>query len=375
MALDFFELDRGIAISEGGDVRRTYIIPTAGPPGGGDADVVSVSSLAQDYTNGDLYIKDTAGSGSDKWVKLATIDDVTTGTSWREPALVRDNTTYADIAAAVTAANVADLVDGVTIDVADRLLFTDLTSGNENIYIVSGSTGAWTFTESANLATAGDTLFIVDGTDAGKTFTYNGTVWVLSNQSDLDELGFIRTFIGKTGVGSETPTYSSNNHVTNGDNLEVAIGKLDAQIGAEISAGNFIGANDDTNVAVEKLDVALADANFKTTALATTAATPDTLLVDDYIYAEWHVIARDGANMRSAIITAAHDGITAGADATTVDFSVHTKLKIGNIAGFSVAVSLTGAAGAQTMDLDVAATGSTDFHVVRTSAVRTVALT
>ncbi len=370
MALDFHELDRGLVLSEGGDVRRSFVIPFAGPPGGGDADVVSISSLAQDYTNGDVYVKTTAGSGSDKWRRLANIDDVTSGSSWREPALVRDNTLYADITAAETAANVADLVDGVTIAATDRLLFTNLTSGNENVYIVSGSSGAWTFTEDTNLATAGDVLFIEDGTDAGTTYTFNGTVWVKSNQSDLDELGFIRTFIGKTGVGSETPTYTSTFHVTNGDNLEVAIGKLDAQFGAEISAGNFISASDATNVAIEKLDVALAAANFQTTALATTSATIDSVLVDDVAYVEWHVVGRQGAIARSAIITVTHDGIDGGADATATDESVHTKLKIGNLTGFSVSVTLTGAGAGQAVNLVVAATASTDFRAVRTSVIK-----
>lgn len=374
MALDFFELDRGIALSDGGDVRRSYVIPTAGAPGGGDADVVSVGSLAQDYTNGDIYVKDTAGSGSDKWAKLATIDDVTGGSSWREPALVRDDTLYASITAAETAANVGDTVDGVTIVVDDRLLFSNLTAGAENVYIVSGGTGAWTFTEDTNAETEGDTIYIEDGTDAGKTFVYNGTTWVQTNQADLDELAFIRTFIGKTAAGSETPTYSSTNHVVNADSLETAIGKLDAQLGVELSVGNVINASDSIATAITALDNAAGDNGLNLSALATTAATPDTLLVDTYVYAEWHVVARDGANVRSAIITAAHDGIDGGADATVVDYSVHTKLKIGSIPGFSVDVTLTGAAGAQTMDLDVAATGSTDFFVVRTNALRYTAL-
>lgn len=370
MALDFHELDRGLALSDGGDVRRSYIIPFAGPPGGGDADVVVVGSMAQDYTNGDLYVKITAGAGSDKWRRIANIDDVTSGSSWREPALVRDDTLYADITAAETAANVADLVDGVTIAATDRLLFTNLTSGNENVYIVSGSTGAWTFTEDTNLATEGDTLYIEDGTDAGKTFVFNGTIWVQSNQSDLDELAFIRTFIGKTAAGSETPTYTSTNHVANADNLEVAIGKLDAQFGAELAAGNFILVNQATNDAITTLDAAIADANFQTTALATTSATIDSVLVDDVAYVEWHVIGRQGAVARSAIITVTHDGIDGGADATATDETVHTKLKIGSLTGFSVSVTLTGAAGAQAVNLVVAATASTDFRAVRTSVIR-----
>lgn len=45
------------------------------------------------------------------------------------------------------------------------------------------------------------------------------------------ELNYIHTFIGKSGMGNETPTYSSTNTVSNGDSLETAIGKLDAAPG------------------------------------------------------------------------------------------------------------------------------------------------
>lgn len=52
------------------------------------------------------------------------------------------------------------------------------------------------------------------------------------NVDGLDtELGYTHTFIGKSGMGNEMPTYSSTNTVSNGDSLETAIGKLDAAPG------------------------------------------------------------------------------------------------------------------------------------------------
>lgn len=46
------------------------------------------------------------------------------------------------------------------------------------------------------------------------------------------EEGYIRAFVGKSGAGSETPDYTSEHVVTDGDNLEVAIGKIDTKVGA-----------------------------------------------------------------------------------------------------------------------------------------------
>ena len=42
-----------------------------------------------------------------------------------------------------------------------------------------------------------------------------------------NEFGFLQSFVGKTGDGAETPTYSSENYVATGTTLEAAIGVLD----------------------------------------------------------------------------------------------------------------------------------------------------
>jgi len=54
---------------------------------------------------------------------------------------------------------------------------------------------------------------------------------------------YIRTFIGKGAAGSETPSYSSENYVSNGQDLEVAIGALDGALAAVAGgAGGDISA-------------------------------------------------------------------------------------------------------------------------------------
>jgi hypothetical protein len=389
MARDLFRVRKGLAIEE-----LVHQLTGAGIPTGADADAAPVSSIWFDQTNGYTYQKDTAGSGSDKWVRLANqddIDSVNTGTSWREPVLVLDSTTYADITAAETAANVADTVDGVTIADTDRILFTDLTTGNENVYIVSGSSGAWTFTEDSNSATTGDTVYVEDGTSSGTRHNYNGTSWVQINQSDLDELGFIRTFVGKTGAGSETPTYSSTNYVANADDLETAIGKLDTQAKAnadnitsndgditnlqnsvgdtsDYSSNNHVVDTESLAVSVGKLDAALGNSIDRSSSTnITTATNVDSVLVDDFLAVKWVIVASkntDNSDRESMEILAVHNGDVA--DATEVDWNDYGRLAVGNtISGLSANVVLSGAGASQVMALQISSTDPVDIRVTR----------
>jgi hypothetical protein len=58
-----------------------------------------------------------------------------------------------------------------------------------------------------------------------------------SNKDYVDlEDGYLRSFTGKNAAGSETPTYSSTNYVTQSASLESAIGELDADVFNAISA-------------------------------------------------------------------------------------------------------------------------------------------
>lgn len=320
MALNFHDVRRGLNLDE-----SVQIIGINGPPVSGDADAVVLGSIAIDFTNGHLYQKNAAGSGADKW-QLIGADK-----SFREPALVRQN-----VATTLPTGTPAtpDTQDGETINDQDRVLFSNLTI-LPNVYIYNQTPG--TYSEDTNEATTGDTLMIEEGTDAGKSYTFNGTAWVLTNQADNDELGFIRTFIGKTAAGSETPTYSSNNVVTNGDNLEVAIGKLDAASGG---AGDFVNV---TNLAQTGLNV------------------QDSVLVDDVVAVKWYVVIRQGTSLRSREVWAGHDGVDAGADAVAVDETQYASISLNSaIAGLAISVGLSGAAGAQAMNLNVTTTGAAD---------------
>ncbi|MBF0181324.1 MAG: hypothetical protein HQM03_14980 [Magnetococcales bacterium] len=82
----------------------------------------------------------------------------------------------------------------------------------------------------------GDTVYVQEGAEKGSVYSFNSDhLWVKQGQSNTTESGFIQTFIGKSGDGAELPTYSSTDVVTQGANLEAAIGQLDASMGDLLS--------------------------------------------------------------------------------------------------------------------------------------------
>lgn len=244
---------------------------------------------------------------------------------------------------------------------------------NNNVYIVSGGTGNWTFTEDTNAATDGDALLVQEGTSADQQWIYDGNSWVqIAGAGSQLELGHIRDFIGKTGAGSETPTYSSAVVVAQNSNLETAIGALDAAIGNRTyTEDNFVTDGETLTASIDALDIAIAAINAlvpsQTTGI-TSATTVDTVLVDEVQATKWFVTVFDEGDTDQKLaveIFAANDG-TASGDATFVDFNVVSKLKLnGNISGLDFDVVLNGTAGAQTMGLEVTSGDTVTVNATR----------
>jgi hypothetical protein len=253
MALDFFRIERGLELDE-----LVQYLQGAGNPGvSGDSAAAPVGSVYTDNGTGALWTKHTAGTGTDKWDRVASetyVNNAVGATiSWREPAKVNDAVTTT---LPVGTPGSPITVDGVSITNNQRVLFSALTGGDgKNVYIYDLAAG--TFAEDTNAETNGDALYVEGGTAGGKTFIYNGTNWVQSDQTSLDELGFIRAFIGKATAGNVATNYTSNNFVVDGTALQTAISALDAQFGANVSNGNFIAAADKTNDNIQSLDDAL----------------------------------------------------------------------------------------------------------------------
>jgi hypothetical protein len=347
----------------------------SGAPGSGDLEAAAaVGSRYSDIDNGNTYSKITSGSGTNKWLQEATIQDIVniqSGVSWRNPGAVRDNT-YTTIALAVIAANLSDKIDNVNLVSGERILFTGLTTGVNNVYIVGGITGAWTFTQENHAPTNGEVINILYGTSAGQTWRFNGIIWELFNQGDSNELQYIRDFIGKGGAGVEATNYGTPVIVNNTDSLETAIGELDSFIGAAPTGGTYVSNSVTVNANISALDTAVSNVvgniyHHQSTNI-TNATTVDSVLVDTVQVAKWFVVVFSQANPGNKIaveVYGLHDG-TASDDATTTDYTTYAKLKVGStITGLKFNVVIAGTGVSQTMGLTVQSTGAVTATVTR----------
>lgn len=267
MAQDLFRIALGLDIESNDGSTNAYIIQGNGLPGGDAAeqDDATIGSLYlqtdAETNNLQLYWKyRTTQNSFGDWQQVVSkefLNSVINGISWREPVSVLDNTTYANVAAIP----VTGTIDGVVLSDGDRVLFTDLTTGNDNVYIWDAGGTSWT--ESTNTPTDGDTILVKEGTSAEEQWTYDGTTWVQTGgASNANELGFIRDFIGKNGTGAENPLYTSITNITQNSSLESVIGELDATIGDNtFTDQNFINSVNTVNTNLNVLDVQLGTGN------------------------------------------------------------------------------------------------------------------
>lgn len=253
MSIDMFRIERGLELDE-----SVQMLQGAGAPGvSGDTADAPRGSVYQDNATGDFYTKTSAGTGADKWQKMASEQYVNNAVgatvSWREPAAVRDN-----VATSLPTGTAGSpiVVDGVSISNGQRVLFSAVVGGaGKNIYVYDQTTGL--FAEDVNAESDGDAAYVQGGSAAGKTYIFNGTAWVQSDQSSLDELGFIRSFIGKGAAGAEVTSFTSTNYVVDGSSLEDAVGAIDGGLGANVSLGNYINPANSVNGNIQVLDTRL----------------------------------------------------------------------------------------------------------------------
>ena len=337
MSVDLYRVYNGLSI-----YGKSSILSGTGSPGGdsGFQDQASLGSIFLRTDAPAIYIKTGSSNNTTDWTLLSTGSSGTIII----PANAADSTSYANVAAAQTAYNASNTVDGVNIISGSRILLTNLASGSKTVYIASGSSGAWTLTADTFTPTAGDEIYIIAGnTYGGDIFTYDGTNWnVQSGSTIINEITYIRNFIGKTVTGNILPTYSSNNFVANGTSLEIAIGAIDAGLQAYGQSGTSNNITSATNV--------------------------DSVNCRAYDCAFWIVKVLDHntpSNKQTVQIFATHDG-TSSADAVNVDFNIASILSVGTIpTGLTYNVVLSGSGAGQTMNLQITSTTAVDVKVAR----------
>lgn len=321
MSQDLFRVMGGIQIDESVKILEGAGVPSMDAP---------LGSIYSDTSTGSVgyFLKVGSGAGTEKWVKLATQAYVqqfaSSSISWREPVSVRVT------GASLPAASV-DTLDGATVVDGMRVLFSGVT-GNANVFVASGTPGNWTWTEDTNLESSGDTVYIIGGTDGGKTFSYTGSGWVWISQDSSDELGFLRSFVGKSAIGNELPDYSSVNQIADGQSLETAISNLDSAIGADIAGSpNQVTAGGTVYGNIAELDAAIgADVTNGGTVLAANTVNQNIQALDSAIGAPVTTVgAISASNTVNQNIQAVNAALLAQTNTTTGTQTATDTLPIG----------------------------------------------
>lgn len=196
---------------------------------------------------------------------------------------------------------------------------------------------------------------------------------IAANAADISNL---EAFTGSNGDAS--PSYTSNNYITDGVDLEASMGALDAALAATDAtvSGNTASIADNytyiTNVDTAHDNLAAAVLTEATTSVTGSSSDTvlDTVAQAGNLGAKWFVIAYDGSGNRyAAEIYAMHDGTT------TADLTEYAILTIGTKLNISFNVTANGTNMSLTVDnTDASAvTIKTQRITVQTASVNTTA--
>lgn len=312
MAKDYVRSSLGFAIGDG-DARITFT--DAAPGVSGETAAVSEGTLALGSAGslvaGKVYIKRTAGAGTDKWEELVDAQTLSQALSGLNVAFdPKDSVLLATDAAlpantragsGVGATLTMDAVGIVTVDGEDLTAANSIALGSRILVkdeVDQTKNGIYTVTVLSDAGTALELTRAVDfdGDPAGEvskgaeTFVESGTanintswrvidpigtavvdtdniVWGLGNRvgslaAIQAEIDAIETSIGPIVASDGTWVgFAGTNHLDGAVNLDSSLRALDTEIGADVTANaranNPIVAGDSVNSNIEKLDDAI----------------------------------------------------------------------------------------------------------------------
>jgi hypothetical protein len=348
MASDFFRILRGLTIDE-----LSTVMTGAGAPSGSDQNSANVGSLYLESdtaaNNLNLWYKfqSTTSTVAD-WVQVASkayIDNAVaaiaaTGVTWKNPALAHDDTNTT--LPTGTPGNPYVGPGSVSVGDGGRVLFSNLSS-DPNIYVYDEPSGTFSVGLDVNPpsgpAPTGSAVYIEQGPTAGNTYIFNSAgQWVLIDQADLTELGYVQTFIGKSGFGNSMPSFFSTNWVTNAptEDLVSAVSALDAELGANVTSTDVISSSNNVNQNVQAIADFINSNNKEGTVLASTGASLDSVLAKAVKYLVHVERVGSLSNVRAYEIFVAHNGVT-------TDMTQYATLAFGSvISGLSFSSALSG---------------------------------
>lgn len=274
---------------------------------------------------------------------------LTSGLNWREAVKLLD-TTSTTLPTGTPTQPVT--IGSVSIANNERVLFAGLTAPTgKNVYIYDQANGV--FIEDTNEESLGDIVLAnVDSTGAtlNRIYLYNGTDWVFTQQFLYDELTEIRSFIGKTVTGAETPFtgHTKQEILAGSNNLEAAIQDLDTAIGNRNEVANdfdlqspLIASTDTYAAAIYKVAAKVNEISGVaiSNVTANTLTTIDTI-TGDIEFADIRVVVREAAtpaNIYSVHYSILTDGTTPLVVPTNENYAGAA------ISGLAVSVSQSGA--------------------------------
>lgn len=427
MARDFFTLEKGIHVTgENSDVGVKYLFGSPVAGGTTETDGAEVGSLYIRTATGHLYQKITAGSGTDKWMRIANLNDLQTFT-WRP-----EKVTAATGQAAPSSGSTIDLSSApFSDDDSPTLAGADFTVDDYIIFGVGGTPKLMRVS-----VVAGDVITVVDASSALVANNNFVVKHYLPDAPDAQEKQAIVHYDGTniikladfnwelaTGIKLSSGYSAVNGNITTADTVESAIQKLDGNqqdiqsasglSQGAVNYGSFSGSlladnqtskqlfqaleteaeavrttlgtsagatdmgaytggvltdNASTKTNIQELSNAIEDILIRTSVTGiTTTQTVDQVLVDNYCAVIFEVcisLDSDPSRKQYLEVRAIHNG-TPTADATTTDDDVTHKLKTGTSFDATVAVDLNGTGVTQYMRLRIGATSAVSVKVAR----------
>lgn len=388
MARTEFSVELGLRLfGENGDTYSALLRGNGAPAGGGTQDEAQQGSLFLDETNGALYIKFLAGSGADRWRRMAKTEDV--GLAIRGKLKVVTNDPQGPGVRDLTATPFID-DDGIGIDASSFVvgdsIISDANGTPALLEVTAVSAPNVTFAAATpvlqdldNFVTryylpdpAGqENQALVQYLSAGPSVVKIADAdWAFANAIDL--------------AAGYSPV---NGDPAAGDSVQLAIEKLDGNqddiqttLGVpqgSVDMGTFTGAtipdNSTTKEALQSLETAVETLDAKSQAVGVSSPTVlDEVLVDDVLACEWEIVATldsDPSRKKFFKMSAIHNG-TASADATNTDDNTFSRLRLGANFNTDRSTALNGSGPTQTMQLIVdSSTPGVTYTARRTSVV------
>lgn len=374
MSRKLFAIEKGLRIYGENSSVNIDVLTGTGLPSTSDTDTAEIGSLyLQD--NGQLYQKVTAGSGSDKWKRKATVDDISS-IRFRSEKVV-----------AVTSTTAPTSGDSIDLSInplgLDETPFLDGSDFDTESYIVFGFGATLKMMHVTNVT--GDVITVEDIEDPlsnGDNFIVQ---YYLPDISDSQEKQALIQYNNNQlikisdfnwsladGISLNGSIVDRNGPVIGTDTVQVGIEKLEGDSkdlvslsglsrGA-INNGTFTGKtildNRTTKEALQDLETAI-ESRSQVSGI-TTETTLDSVSVDVIKCVKWLVHVYESAtpgNVKALEVFALHNGTNA-ADATSVDDTASAILKFGSNFNLSVVVDLSGTGASQVMRLRIASTTS-----------------